>query len=311
MAHPIESAAWHRLIGGLIEALDKPNFWNILLRYLSDVVPFDNWVVLLFARDRKPQVFAESPTPDGSDDELFQDYLNGFYLLDPFYIACMDDPRAGLMRLDDVAPDRFEAEDYYQRYFKLNIVADEVQFNLPLNAGPGDRDEGQVLILSLGSKHRYTLDEISVLHAIGPWVLALMRQRAALHEVGEEGLPVLMSGPPVDAGAGPLPTAAAVGTAPAGSAYASPSPGQSGSGDLLDSGTATLARSGSSNLTNRELEIVHLLLSGFSSKGIAQKLKISPETVKGHRKHIYTKLGVKSHAELFAIYLQARSTQPN
>ena len=273
MAHPIDSAAWHRLIGGLIEALDKPNFWNVLLRYLRDVVPFDNWVVLLFAREARPAVFAESPTPDGSDDELFQDYLNGFYLLDPFYIACMDDPRAGLMRLDDVAPDRFEAEDYYQRYFKLNIVADEVQFNLPLGS------DG-VLILSLGSGRRYTLDEVAVLHAISPWVLALMRQRAAQHETGDEGLPVMQS-------------------------MRMPAPPAEGAVEVADA-PAAFARGGAANLTQRELEIVHLLLSGFSSKGIAQKLRISPETVKGHRKHIYTKLGVKSHAELFAIYLQAK-----
>jgi DNA-binding CsgD family transcriptional regulator len=262
MAHPIESAAWHRLFGGLVEALDKPNFWNILLRYLSDAVPYDNWVVLLFSREHKPLVLAESPSPDGGDDELFQDYLNGFYLLDPFYIACMDDPRAGLLRLDDVAPDRFEAEDYYQRYFKLNIVMDEVQFNLPLG-------EGGVLILSLGSRRRFGIEDMSLLSAITPWILALMRQRASAYELND--------------------------TAPSAEPVA----------EGIDS-SATLTR-GSSNLTNRELEIVHLLLSGFSSKGIAQKLKISPETVKGHRKHIYTKLGVKSHAELFAIYLQAKN----
>lgn len=293
MAHPIDSMAWHRVLGSLIEALDKPNFWNILLRYLGDVVPFDNWVVLLFAPNRKPRVFAESPTPDGSDDELFHDYLNGFFLLDPFYISCMDDPRTGLMRLDDVAPDRFEVEDYYQRYFKLNIVADEVQFNLPLNMNPAD-EEGQVLILSLGSKRRYALDEISVLHAISPWVLSLMRQRFALNEAGEEGhaLDVAVSAP----GAGNVGS----------SSVFSGQPGADG--EMADNSATELARGSSVHLTNRELEIVHLLLSGFSSKGIAQKLKISPETVKGHRKHIYTKLGVKSHAELFAIYLQLKNS---
>lgn len=294
MAYPIESMAWHRVLGSLIEALDKPNFWNILLRYLGDVVPFDNWVVLLFAPNRKPRVFAESPTPDGSDDELFQDYLNGFFLLDPFYISCMDDPRTGLMRLDDVAPDRFEVEDYYQRYFKLNIVADEVQFNLPLKMNPEEEAEGQVLILSLGSKHRYEIDEIALLHAISPWVLSLMRQRIALHEPGEEGHVLNV--------AAPSPVAGVLGSPPV-------SPVQPGAdGEVVDNSAAELARGSSVHLTNRELEIVHLLLSGFSSKGIAQKLKISPETVKGHRKHIYTKLGVKSHAELFAIYLQQKNS---
>lgn len=292
MAHPIESMAWHRVLGSLIDALDKPNFWNILLRYLGDAVPFDNWVVLLFAPNRKPRVFAESPTPDGSDDELFHDYLNGFFLLDPFYISCMDDPRTGLLRLDDVAPDRFEVEDYYQRYFKLNIVADEVQFNLPLNMNPAE-EEGQVLILSLGSKRRYELDEISVLHTISPWVLSLMRQRFALHEAGEEGHAVDSA-------------ASAQGVGSAGNAAVTPvQPGFDG--EAPDNSATALARGSSVHLTNRELEIVHLLLSGFSSKGIAQKLKISPETVKGHRKHIYTKLGVKSHAELFAIYLQLKN----
>ena len=173
---------------------------------------------------------------------------------------------------------------------------------------PGAPDEqGQVLILSLGSERRFTLDEISVLHAISPWVLALMRQRAALHEMDEEGLPLLTTGNGPYQTSGEAGRAAPVASAGAGAGNAAYATAQANEGLVIDESTATLARSGSSNLTNRELEIVHLLLSGFSSKGIAQKLKISPETVKGHRKHIYTKLGVKSHAELFAIYLQAKN----
>jgi DNA-binding CsgD family transcriptional regulator len=259
MTQPIESAIWHRLIGGLIESLDKPNFWNTLIRYLGDVVSFDTWVVLQFSHDQKPLVFAESPSANGGSDELFQDYLNGFYLLDPFYIACMDEPRAGLLRLDDVAPDHFEVEDYYQRYFKLNIVMDEMQFNLPLR-------NGGVLILSLGSRNRFSLDDIALLDAISPWVLALIRQRSMANELRQvEPESVSEAHEP-----------------------------------------ASNVTKGAASLSSRELEIVQLLLSGFSSKEIAQKFKISPETVKGHRKHIYLKLGVKSHAELFAIYLQAK-----
>lgn len=57
-------------------------------------------------------------------------------------------------------------------------------------------------------------------------------------------------------------------------------------------------------LTERERETAQLILQGFSSKAIAQRMGISPETVKVHRRNLYHKLGVSGHAELFARLLQ-------
>ena len=59
-------------------------------------------------------------------------------------------------------------------------------------------------------------------------------------------------------------------------------------------------------LTAREMEVGLLLLSGCSNKGIARKLVISAETVKVHRKHMYSKLGIKSQSERFSLFLQAQ-----
>jgi hypothetical protein len=58
------------------------------------------------------------------------------YLLDPFYIACREQSRTGLYRLSEVAPEHFELTEYYQRYFRVNVVADEIQLNCQLE---GDR----------------------------------------------------------------------------------------------------------------------------------------------------------------------------
>jgi len=264
----VTDSYWHKVIGNMINTLDKPNFWNVLIRYISDWIEFDSWVILRFSKRGKPVVLAENNTEDGSVDQLFVDYINGFYLLDPFFISCIDDPRAGLFRLNDVAPDNFEFEDYYQRYFKLNIVADEVQFNMPVNGG-------DVVILSLGSKRRYSPSDMSLMFAIEPWILALIRQRCTFDELAEYRI---ATKPDVT--------------------------------EIQPSTESQTSRStGDTSLTSRELEIMQLLLSGFSSKGIAQKLHISPETVKAHRRHIYIKLGVKSHPELFTIYLK-RSLDP-
>jgi DNA-binding NarL/FixJ family response regulator len=54
------------------------------------------------------------------------------------------------------------------------------------------------------------------------------------------------------------------------------------------------------SLTKRELEILELLIEGFSYKDIAEKCFISVQTLNSHIKNIYTKLDVHSRAEAAA-----------
>ena len=58
-------------------------------------------------------------------------------------------------------------------------------------------------------------------------------------------------------------------------------------------------------LTARESQVVHLVLTGHTTKKLASVLGISPETVKLHRKHAYTKLGVSTQSQLFYLFIDA------
>jgi DNA-binding CsgD family transcriptional regulator len=62
---------------------------------------------------------------------------------------------------------------------------------------------------------------------------------------------------------------------------------------------------GTSVLTEREHEVTQLLLRGNSAKSIARSLLIATETARNHLKRIYSKLGVASQAELFALFFRA------
>lgn len=73
--------------------------------------------------------------------------------------------------------------------------------------------------------------------------------------------------------------------------------------DLDQRNRSKSARSESINqayhsLTNREREVLQLLVSGNSNKAVARDLSLSPKTVERHRANIMRKLDVGSFAEL-------------
>lgn len=275
-----QDRAFHHHIATLIDALDGPDFWTRMTRVIERFVAFDNWCALVFTRDRAPLVCAESPMPGGTVDLLFRAYLEAMYQLDPFYINACEKPRAGLVTLAEVAPDNFRMTDYYQRYFKSNIIGDEVQFNLPIDAG-------RTLIFSIGAKHHYTERDIAQCALFAPWVIALMKQRLAYEPFGD-GM--------AEAAASDLPEAE--------NAERTKAQGQLNEAGFASRIEAVTQQSGRVPLTAREIEVVRLSLSGFSTRAIAERLDISFETVRAHKKHIYAKLGVSSQSELFALFYE-------
>ncbi|HVU00559.1 MAG TPA: HD domain-containing phosphohydrolase [Polyangiaceae bacterium] len=62
-------------------------------------------------------------------------------------------------------------------------------------------------------------------------------------------------------------------------------------------------RDGPAGLTAREIEVLRLLARGLSTKGIAERLGVSPKTAGNHIEHIYGKIDAKNRvaASLFAV----------
>ncbi len=57
-------------------------------------------------------------------------------------------------------------------------------------------------------------------------------------------------------------------------------------------------------LTQRESEVLELLVSGHSNKGVASKLVVSEDTVKTHVRGLYRKLGVSDRSGAIAVALR-------
>lgn len=59
-------------------------------------------------------------------------------------------------------------------------------------------------------------------------------------------------------------------------------------------------------LTDNELDVLRMIVAGKANKAIAAKLGASIRTVENRRRNLYTKLGVRSLAEMVALTLKAK-----
>jgi two-component system, NarL family, response regulator LiaR len=57
-------------------------------------------------------------------------------------------------------------------------------------------------------------------------------------------------------------------------------------------------------LTEREVEVLHLLARGSSNKEIMQTLQITEATTKAHIRHIFSKLGVQSRTQAVLVAMR-------
>ena len=61
------------------------------------------------------------------------------------------------------------------------------------------------------------------------------------------------------------------------------------------------------NLSPREIEVVQLLIEGLTTVAIAERLSISPHTVRDHLKNLYRKTGASSRGELLGLVSRTAS----
>jgi hypothetical protein len=111
-------------------------------------------------------------TFSSADFRIFvADYQAGPYVLDPFCQAALE-RRSGLLRMRQLAPDRFYASEYFRSYYTSTKLAEEIGYFVPLP------DEATV-VLSLMRRRAsgsFPAREIARLALAEPLVAALVRR---------------------------------------------------------------------------------------------------------------------------------------
>lgn len=263
------NADWIALLSQCIDSIGTEIFSSNLVTALKSVAPFDYSVYFAYHQNDKPLCLHHTFSPV-KRTIFVDDYLNGPYLLDPFFKACDRKVDAGLYRLRDIAPDRFYQSEYYRSYYIQTGLAEEICYIVYPVSGVAVA----VSLMRAGDSSRFSAREFKLLSSIVPIINSLaQRHWHDLHTRFDD----------------------------------QPSGLKTSDNRTLIEDTVINALFGS-RITPRETQVVAQVLEGHSSDAIARSLGISVGTVRIHRRNIYAKLQISSQQELFSIFFQKIKT---
>lgn len=175
-AEPLE-----RAIGRAIEKIGAPDFFPAALDCLRSAAPFVGAFAVKLVALRRPQHLFDNVRAERRS-AVIEQYLDGAYLLDPFYEAYTRLEGDALLHLSEVAPDRFQQTAYFRQYYREIGLKDEVAVFVRLA-------DKRYVFLSIGRRSaetRFLRRDIQALREMLPVFASLLRRHYRLLEDGQE-----------------------------------------------------------------------------------------------------------------------------
>lgn len=163
---------WNTASARVIDALHKPGFAAELIAALRCVAPFEHSVTFAYRGDHRP-IALHDEFPDWKRKVMVADYQAGPYLLDPFYLHSAAPLQSRLVRLRDLAPDRFYQGEYFRNYYVQTELAEEIGFMVDVGQGVS------VVISAMRSSRVFSAREFRDLDAVFPFVASVARHNWA------------------------------------------------------------------------------------------------------------------------------------
>ncbi|WP_296062460.1 LuxR family transcriptional regulator [uncultured Amphritea sp.] len=156
------------LASNLIETSGTDDFIPALLSLINSATLCESVFVLHFHKHCRPSILV-SPESTLLTEKIMDEYLNGFYMIDPFYNAFKAGLPTGLHFIKEVAPDDFFESTYYTGHY-CNRDYDEAAFVIELD------NESQIQISLTIIETPATAATRERLHAISPLVISAYRK---------------------------------------------------------------------------------------------------------------------------------------
>ncbi len=160
---------WNAQAAQLIDGIGTDMFPKTLSNALGQVVDFDFTVIFGYMGNARPLALFDDFPPDRKRMHV-DEYQEGPYLLDPFFLAASGTVDAGVWRLSEIAPDRFYQGEYFRNYYAQTGLAEEVGLLV-------DVHESLTIVVSMMRKtQKFSKSEMKTLNSLWPVVDAACRR---------------------------------------------------------------------------------------------------------------------------------------
>lgn len=271
------SFQWYREIANQMETVGDENFPQTLHESLFKALPYDLIMMVVFRKAGEPH-FIHHNFPAGRAQRALETYAKSTFVLDPFFQAFVNGIQPGVYLMDDLAPDAYFEGEFFRQY---NVVVNQMEQSgfltkdwpeglteLGIFAELGDGNYAVISLYRQSQMPAFDQATVQRLAMLFPVVQAMLRHHYKA---------VLKS--QLDS---------------------------QNQGDTSDNLVQEVFSSfGKPTLSERESQIMQLVLKGHSTESIGYQLNISPKTVKTHRRNCYAKLRISSQAELLNLFLES------
>ena len=118
---------WNDYVAQIIDALEDDAMPAVLSKALKSIADFEYTVIFGYVGSASPLELFDDYTHERRLMHV-DDYQEGPYLLDPFFLSTTGNVEPGLWRLSEIAPDRFYQGEYFRSYYAQTGLAEEVGF---------------------------------------------------------------------------------------------------------------------------------------------------------------------------------------
>ncbi|MDR9826687.1 LuxR C-terminal-related transcriptional regulator [Vibrio sp. FNV 38] len=257
-------------ISTVISALNSPGFTPKLMHLITSIFDFDCAVILGYQEGKRPIYLYDSI--ENARDLLFQRYLTASFQHDPFYQRLNTEKQQGIFTLKDVVQKDLDYQVYCKQFYQKTGWKDELCMLIEVNP-----ERWVMLCFGYLSEGKYpTSQQVNKIRSYFAIIQSLCQQhwKSSEFKLAEPACNF-----------------------------------ESYAGSMQVFIKYALSTFGKELLTDREQEIVRLLVQGSDTKEISKQLDIAEGTVKNHRKRIYKQLNVASLSELFQLFFNHLLTQ--